>query len=150
MSQIAQSLKRMVPGWTTRIRFPAGARILLFTTAPRPTLGLTQRSVQRVPTALSLGVKLAQCVTTRFRRVRRSRMRRPLTPLHLQAYSVGSWCLDTNKYFITVSLLICIKNCKNRCLFPYFGRARKMMTAATRHIRENVGRLSERGQIILS
>jgi hypothetical protein len=42
----------------SRIRFPAGLGIFLFTTAFRTVLGPTQPPIQGVPGALSLGVKL--------------------------------------------------------------------------------------------
>jgi hypothetical protein len=41
----------------SRVRFPAGARKFLFTTASRVALGPTQPPIQLVPGALSLGVK---------------------------------------------------------------------------------------------
>jgi hypothetical protein len=41
----------------SRVRFPAGAGILLFTTVSRTALGPTQPPIQWVPGALSLGVK---------------------------------------------------------------------------------------------
>jgi hypothetical protein len=41
----------------SRVRFPAGAGIFLFTTASRTALGPTQPPVQWLPGALSLGVK---------------------------------------------------------------------------------------------
>jgi hypothetical protein len=40
-----------------RVRFPAGMRIFLLTTAFRTVLGSTQPPIQWVPGALSLGVK---------------------------------------------------------------------------------------------
>jgi hypothetical protein len=43
--------------WGSRVRFPAGAGIFLFTTASRTALGPTQPPIQWVPGALSLGVK---------------------------------------------------------------------------------------------
>jgi hypothetical protein len=41
----------------SRVRFPAGLGIFLFTTASRTALGSTQPPIQWVPGALSLGVK---------------------------------------------------------------------------------------------
>jgi hypothetical protein len=41
----------------SRVRFPAGLGIFLFTTASRTALGPTQPPIQWVPGALSLGVK---------------------------------------------------------------------------------------------
>jgi hypothetical protein len=41
----------------TRVRFPAGMEIFLFTTASRAALGPTQPPIQWVPWALSLGEK---------------------------------------------------------------------------------------------
>jgi hypothetical protein len=41
----------------SRVRFPAGQGIFLFTTASRTTLGPTQPSIQWALGALSLGVK---------------------------------------------------------------------------------------------
>jgi hypothetical protein len=41
----------------SRVRFPAGLGIFLFTTASRTALGPTQPPIQWVPAALSLGVK---------------------------------------------------------------------------------------------
>jgi hypothetical protein len=42
----------------SRVRFPAGLRIFLFTTTSRTALGPTQPPIQWVPGALHLGVKL--------------------------------------------------------------------------------------------
>jgi hypothetical protein len=41
----------------SRVRFPGGLGIFLFTSASRPDLGPTQPPIQWVPEALSLGVK---------------------------------------------------------------------------------------------
>jgi hypothetical protein len=41
----------------SRVRFPAGLGIFLFTAASRTALGPTQPPIQRVPEALFLGVK---------------------------------------------------------------------------------------------
>jgi hypothetical protein len=43
--------------WGSRVRFPAGLGIFLFTTASRTALGPTQPHIQWVPRALSLGDK---------------------------------------------------------------------------------------------
>jgi hypothetical protein len=43
--------------WGSRVRFPTGAGIFLFTTASRTALGPTQPPIQWLPGALSLGVK---------------------------------------------------------------------------------------------
>jgi hypothetical protein len=59
-SRIAQSVQRLGYGLDdrgSRVRFPAGAGIFLFTTASRTALGSTQPPTQWVPGALSLGVK---------------------------------------------------------------------------------------------
>jgi hypothetical protein len=45
-------------GWTTRVRFPAEARDILFSTESRPTLGPTQPHIQYVPGALFPAVNL--------------------------------------------------------------------------------------------
>jgi hypothetical protein len=44
-------------GWTTRVRFLAGAGILLLVTASKPALGLTHPPIQFVPRALTRGIK---------------------------------------------------------------------------------------------
>jgi hypothetical protein len=43
--------------WGSRVRFPAGAGIFLFTTASKMALGLANPPIQWVQGALSLGVK---------------------------------------------------------------------------------------------
>jgi hypothetical protein len=50
---IAHSVKRQAKIWTARVRFPAGARNFLYSTASRPTLGPTQAPIQCVPVSLS-------------------------------------------------------------------------------------------------
>jgi len=51
-----------VRGWMAGVHFPAGAMMgfLLVTTASRPTLGPTQPPIQRVPLALTPGVKRSE------------------------------------------------------------------------------------------
>jgi hypothetical protein len=44
-------------GWTTEIRFSAGAGVFLFVTASRPVCPPTKPPIQCVPAALSLGVQ---------------------------------------------------------------------------------------------
>jgi len=46
-----------LPGWMTRVRFPAGAEIFHFATTSRPTLGPTQLPLLSVRGALSFGLK---------------------------------------------------------------------------------------------
>jgi hypothetical protein len=57
---IAQSVWRLVTGWTTEgseFASPGGGKNFLFSTSSRPALGSTQPPIQWVPGALSMGVK---------------------------------------------------------------------------------------------
>jgi hypothetical protein len=47
--------------WGSRVRFPSGLGIFLFTSASRTALGPTQHPIQWVPGALSMGVKRSGC-----------------------------------------------------------------------------------------
>jgi hypothetical protein len=61
---IAQSVQRWAKGWTIGVLEFDSRRalgIFLFTTASRTALGPTQPPIQRVPGALSLGVKRPGC-----------------------------------------------------------------------------------------
>jgi hypothetical protein len=53
---IAQSVYRLVTGWTAGVQFPRD-KIPLFFTTSKPNLGPTQPPIQRVSRALSLAVK---------------------------------------------------------------------------------------------
>jgi hypothetical protein len=56
------SIVTMPTGWTTKVRFPAGAGIFfLFATASRTALGAVHPPVQWVPGVLSPGIKLPGC-----------------------------------------------------------------------------------------
>jgi hypothetical protein len=48
-------------GWTTGVRFPAGAGTFFFATVSRPAVRPTQPPIQSVPGALSLRVKAPDC-----------------------------------------------------------------------------------------
>jgi hypothetical protein len=56
-SSVSIALGYRLDDWGSRVRFPAGAGIFLFTTASRMALGSTQPPIQWVPGALSLEVK---------------------------------------------------------------------------------------------
>jgi hypothetical protein len=56
-SSVGIALGYGLDDWGSRVRFPAGAGNLSFTTASRTALGPTQPPVQWVPGALSLRVK---------------------------------------------------------------------------------------------
>jgi hypothetical protein len=70
----------------SRVRFPGGLEIFLFTTASRTALGPTQPPVQWIPRALSLGVKL----TIHLRLVPRSKNEWSYTSI--PQYSFMAWC----------------------------------------------------------
>jgi hypothetical protein len=95
----------------SRVRFPAGLGIFLFTTASRTALGFTQPPIQWVPGVLSLGVK---------RPGREADHSHPSSAEVKNAWSYTStpqyvflaWCLVKHRDTFTFYLI---------CFVPYLG-----------------------------
>jgi hypothetical protein len=109
---VAQSVWRLVTGWTmgwSRFDSRRGLGIFLFDIMSRPALGPTQSPIQRVPEALSLGIKRPEREADHSL-PSSAEVKNAWIYTSIPRYVFMAWCLVKHWYkfaFIRTILLLC-------------------------------------------